>query len=482
MGNAEEISRRSFVQGAVGVGIAAGLAPSALLAEAGAESPGTRPNILYIHSHDSGRFLQPFGHSVPTPSLTKLAKGGVLFRNAFCAAPTCSPSRACLFSGMSAHESGMLGLVNLGFQMKDYSKTLVHTLKAAGYTTILGGLQHIAPQVEMLGYDVVLPHKSTSAKDVAPAVVEFLKTKPKGPFFLDVGFFETHRSYPGQPHGYAEETPLDDPNYVCPPAPLPDTPKTRKDTAGFYASARVLDAGISTVLSALETGGYGGNLLVISTTDHGISFPTMKCGLRDTGMGVSLIMNGAGMPTGGKVVDAMVSHLDVYPTLCELLRVKAPDWLEGKSLLPLLSGAQQEIHDELFAEVNYHASYEPKRAIRTKRWKYIVRYDGRTTAVLPNCDDGWSKDEWLEHDWQHEALDAREELYDLEFDPNEQRNLATDAAHQDTLADLKGRLNEWMQRTQDPLLKGPIPLPKGARAYDPNAISDKDKAALEYGT
>ena len=75
-------------------------------------SADKRPNILYIHSHDTGRLTSPYGYSVPTPNLHRLASEGILFRQAFCAAPTCSPSRASLLTGECAHSNGMLGLVN----------------------------------------------------------------------------------------------------------------------------------------------------------------------------------------------------------------------------------------------------------------------------------------------------------------------------------------------------------------------------------
>ena len=74
-----------------------------------------KPNILYIHSHDTGRYLQPYGHAIPTPNLQRLAEQGILFRRAYCAAPTCSPSRAALLTGQSPHSAGMLGLANRGF-------------------------------------------------------------------------------------------------------------------------------------------------------------------------------------------------------------------------------------------------------------------------------------------------------------------------------------------------------------------------------
>src|SRR5437763_15364561 len=89
-------------------------------ARAIAAPQGPPPNILYIHSHDSGRYLQPYGYAVPTPNLQKLAREGVLFRQAFSAAPTCSPSRACLLTGQFAHQNGMLGLAHRGFAMTDY--------------------------------------------------------------------------------------------------------------------------------------------------------------------------------------------------------------------------------------------------------------------------------------------------------------------------------------------------------------------------
>ncbi|MBT7166430.1 MAG: sulfatase-like hydrolase/transferase, partial [Victivallales bacterium] len=96
------------------------------------------PNILYIHSHDTGRYIQPYGHAVATPNLQRLAEQGVLFRQAFTINPTCSPSRACLLSGECAHSNGMLGLAHRGFSM-NYEHHIVNTLKAQGYTTALAG-------------------------------------------------------------------------------------------------------------------------------------------------------------------------------------------------------------------------------------------------------------------------------------------------------------------------------------------------------
>ena len=136
------------------------------------------PNILYLHSHDTGRYVQPYGHAVPTPNIQRLAEGGVLFRQAFCANPTCSPSRASLLTGKWAHSCGMLGLVNRGFSLSDYSQHIVHTLReGAGYHSVLSGLQHVAPDPAQIGYDQILDGER-SPEAVVARTVEFLNNPP----------------------------------------------------------------------------------------------------------------------------------------------------------------------------------------------------------------------------------------------------------------------------------------------------------------
>ena len=115
------LARRDFIKASLAGAAAATLAGSAVDNALGLSSSSVtqRPNILYIHSHDTGRFMSPYGYDAPTPNLQKLADEGVLFRQAYCAAPTCSPSRASLLSGESPHNNGMVGLVNRGFSMSD---------------------------------------------------------------------------------------------------------------------------------------------------------------------------------------------------------------------------------------------------------------------------------------------------------------------------------------------------------------------------
>lgn len=425
-----------------------------------------RPNIIYLHSHDTGRYVQPYGYALPTPNIQRLAEEGVLFRQTFCAAPTCSASRAALLTGQFAHCAGMTGLVNRGWQLADYSKHLIHTLRNVGYQTILGGLQHLHRDRNHLGFDrIIAPEESTRVADVAPITAAFLKSEPEQPFFLDVGFFETHRDFPQADPQMAR--------YLRPPAPLPDRPETRQDMADYAKMAGDLDWGVGVILQALDEAGLADNTLVIQTTDHGLAFPAMKCNLTDHGMGVLHIMRGPGFQ-GGQVVDAMLSHIDIFPTICEYLDIGPPEWLQGKSFLSVMRGEIAEVNEHVFGEVTYHAAYEPQRAVRTPRYKYIRRYGERMRPTYPNCDDSLSKDLWMEHDWSQQRLD-QEQLYDLLFDPNEMRNLVADPAYQVPLQSLRDRLDQWMQETDDPLLEGePVSRPEGAFSSDPDALSPRD--------
>ena len=114
------------------------------------------------------------------------------------------------------------------------------------------------------------------------------------------------------------------------------------------------------------------------------------------------------------------------------------------------------------------------RAVRTKRWKYIRRFDEPATPVLPNCDDGESKSVWLAHGWKEQSV-AQESLFDLVFDPNETGDLAGDAATQSVLDEMRERLGRWMHETDDPLLRGNMPAPVGAVVNDREGLSPRDK-------
>ena len=267
----------------------------------------TPPNILYLHSHDTGRYVQPYGYQVPTPNIQHLADQGILFRQAFCAAPVCSGSRAALLTGQCTHATGMLGLAHRGYRLTHPERHLVHTLRTAGYWSGLVGEQHVSADPADLGYDHVEDIDTMKVSDVAPAATRLIRERAQAdaPFFLSIGFFETHREY-------FEPTSIRDSLYSRPPENIVDTAATRRDMASFKASARSLDQGVGMVLGALEEHRLAENTLVFLTTDHGLAYPDAKATLYDRGIGVMLIMRGPGGFSGGHVVDASVSHLDLY--------------------------------------------------------------------------------------------------------------------------------------------------------------------------
>ncbi len=437
----------------------------------------TRPlNILYIHSHDTGRCVEPYGYDVATPRIQRFAEESLVFRQAFAAAPTCSPSRAALMTGQHPHCCGMYGLATdkVGYTLNDYSHHLARFLKTHGYTTALAGVQHVArlpwadPAVE-LGYDQMLNSpETTSGRNPARNAAAFLKQPRDRPFFLSVGFGETHRDNgnQGRRHSYAPDAPFVetlDGRYRRPPAPIPDTATTRQDWASFRDGARRLDDKVGAVLDALDDSGHADNTLVILTTDHGIAWPHGKGNLTDAGLGVMLILRGPADSgfAGGRVLDAMVSHMDLYPTICELLGVDAPDWLQGASLMPLARGEAEQVHDQLFGEQSYHGkSFDPQRSVRTERYKYIRRGDGPYIRIV---DPGPTND-WLRSVGFRQLPAGRELLYDLYLDPNEMNNRIDDPELADVLSDLRARLDRWMDDTDDPFRDGSIPIPPALAA------------------
>lgn len=448
-------------------------------------------NILYIHSHDTGRMIQPYGHAVQTPHLQRLAGEGVLFRQAFCCGPTCSPSRAALLTGRVPHACGMLGLAHRGFALDDYSRTLFAWLHRQGWFTGLIGFEHVGMRGRAdAGVDVDAPDPQAQSA----AVARFLDARGNRPFCLSVGFTETHRAWSGgagrdgaedgfvgTPNYSPAVQPAHDPRYVRPAANLPDWAPIRTDLALFNDSVTRLDRRMGEIFDLLRTRGLWDDTIVVCTTDHGIPFPGMKCTLRDDGIGVMLLMR-APFPgwQAGRVVDGLVSQLDLFPTLCGLAGLTPPDWLQGVDCAPLVTGAQNAVRDDLFAEVTYHAAWEPQRAVRTARWKYIRRYDGRTRPVLTNCDDCITKTLLIERDvFPGPAGEAA--LYDLWRDPGEQRNLAGDPACAEVQTEMAARLERWMRDTADPLPVTLKPRLDRALVNDPDGRSPRETARPASG-
>ncbi|MFA5687569.1 MAG: sulfatase [Kiritimatiellales bacterium] len=431
-------------------------------------------NILYLHAHDAGRWVQPYGVPVETPHLMRFAKQSVLFRKAFSAAPTCGPSRAALLSGQYPHQVGMFGLPGQGWIFDDYNKHLVHFLNRLGYETVLAGVQHEAHHADMspLGYqrDLNAGFREASGQfypETIDHVERFFAEKQRGqdrPFFISVGIDEPHRNNRARPEMNIDDksalfskTRYYDPEkldwrYTAPPPWLPDLPEVRQDMRSYAEGVNIMDEYMGRVLYALEQYGLAENTLVILTTDHGIEFPGSKKTLSDQGTGVMLMLRGPGGLSGGKVIEPLVSQLDIYPTVCEILDAEKPAWLEGKSLLPLITGDAEKLHDEIFTEQTYHEPLNPLRAIRTERYKLVLRHP-ETGPLLRH--DGPLKEIMEEIGW-YENREAAE-LFDLYLDPQEACNRIHDPALAEIRRDLEHRLSQWMGKTGDCFPSGKFP-------------------------
>jgi arylsulfatase A-like enzyme len=414
--------------------------------------------------HDLGTRLGCYGYgSVNSPNLDSLAASGVRFTRSFATAPFCSPSRGAMYTGKYTHVNGLMGNVNLGWELPASNTTIARALGKAGYETFLLGYQHEAREERIpdLGFGSADMAGGRSRK-VAPRVAAFLRERAgsPAPFFLQTGFFEVHRPFD---KGYEPE----DPAKVSVPEWLADTPGAREDLSHYDGCVRDMDAGVGMILEALEESGLAGNTMVIFTTDHGSPFPRAKGTLYDAGINTSLLVRWPAGFGGGRVLDEMIGNVDLFPTVLEAAGAEIPDDIQGRSFLPLLQGREYAERTEVFAEANVHET-DPKRAIRTARHKLIHNLLPGPSILLADSEGSLTR-----RDYGNDHLRPRPEfeLYDLVADPTERNNLAGREEHAAVQRELAGRLRQISEETGDPALKGPVPRPPGERETLDGAVS-----------
>ena len=435
-------------------------------------------NVIYFNTHDSGRYLSPYGYKVPSPNIEAFARESILFRRAFCTSPTCSPSRGSLLSGMYAHSNGLIGLSHRGHEMKDYGKHLGAFLREHGYKTAIAGTEHIANHThfkqhelnyDVLPYDTVIgmPEEDNDIEN-AEKVADYIKDSEEGDnFFISFGLWSTHRKYPERiTEGY-------EPEYIHVPPTMKDTEANREDFAHYCTSLKIADTCFQIVLNALKDKGIYEDTLVIMTTDHGLASPFNKACLMDAGIGVALMMHIPGMDADGRVIDAMVSHVDIFPTVCDILGLEKPDYLQGVSQMKVLSGDAESVRDTVYAETNYHASFEPMRCIRTKDYKYIRVLHDYGKPMLANIDDSEPKKGLIEVGFANHKVDE-EYLFDLTIDPNERINFINDLRYMKIKDELSNKLDHFLVKTDDFTIDEGYKHPKGIVLNAPEAVRPKD--------
>ena len=267
------------------------------------------PNVLIITTHDTGRFIAPYGvASVDTPNLNRLAAGGARF-NAYTTAPQCSPSRASLTTGRYPHANGTMGLTHgeHRWDLHSNERTIPQILRTAGYRSGHWGVEHAARDPLRMGNDLYDDSRDIAA--IIAGVAAFIDADPGRPFVAQIGLTETHRV---DDHGFGGGS--FDARGITVPAYLVDAANTRADVADFQGCVNRADAHVGQVIKVLEDRGMLDQTLVLFVSDHGIAFPRAKCTLYDPGIEISLIARLPGSAlSGGAAPVGMASIMDIVP-------------------------------------------------------------------------------------------------------------------------------------------------------------------------
>ncbi|MEQ8785045.1 MAG: sulfatase [Pirellulaceae bacterium] len=445
-----------------------------LCAEAAIAAEAARPNVLLITSEDNGPDIGCYGDTFArTPNLDRLAGQGVRFERAFVVTASCSESRGGILTGLYPHQSGQIGLATHRYHMyRDDTPNLASLLKAHGYRTGLIGKLHINP-ASAFPFDFrpkVTEFNSFSRRDVrrvADAAREFF-TASDAPFFLMVNYSDAHLPFLRQQAGLPE-SPLSADDV----RPLPwvglDTPALRQSTADYYNCLARLDTGVGWLLEALEATGKDDDTLVIYLGDHGAQFPRGKLASYESSLRVPLIVRWPGVTQAG-VREQLVSTVDLLPTILEATAAPHSDKasaaaLPGRSLLPLLQDEPTAWRDHLMTEYHGHYPllYFPQRTVRDDRYKLIVNLlQDRPNPVAAACTSQAQVSYVSREDVAAGSPPVRQayatwssappvELYDLERDPHERRNLADDPSLAVVKMRLLDHLRAWQAATNDPL-------------------------------
>ena len=478
------LSRREFLVASVaaagaalGPGMAAAMPGRADLARPQGDRPGR--NVLLIVADDLGYDLGCCGGMLKTPVLDRLAREGSLFTDAYAAVSSCSSSRATLYTGLYSHTNGMYGLSHdvHNFSLLDNVKTLPWMLKQAGYATALVGKLHVKP-LALLDYDAWLLPEQAGNRDVAAmghAAGHWMRAQGERPFFLTVGYSDPHRAGDPSQFGNTRDWPevkreRYDPTKMVVPSHLPDLPDVRADLAQYGEAVSRLDSGVGVLLQELAASGHADDTLVILLSDNGRPFPGAKDNLYREGIRLPLIVRSPQQQKRHLHNRAMVSWIDITPTILDWAGAAAPaDYrflpLPGRSLLPILESENPAGWDRVFATHSFHEinQYYPIRSLRTRRYSYFHNLE--PTLEVPIASDVALSPSWKAIvstpgvQLGKRTLEAfrhrpAEELYDLAADPDEVTNLVADPAHASALADLRAQLATWRTATHDPWMAG----------------------------
>ena len=435
------------------------------------------PNIVLMIADDMAwNDCGAFGNQqIRTPHLNQLAREGLCFEHAYLTISSCSPSRASLITGKYPHKTDA---DELHWPLPKEQTTFVEKLRAAGYWAGAAGKWHLGREVrdrfdkilevDTSGFQLPAGQQAAGGKFQESAVgdaksgcadwVTLLRERPRNkPFFLWLAAVDPHRPYDPQisdaPHSVDQ---------VQIPPYHPNTPSVREDYARYYDEITRLDRFVGDVLAELDRQEVQRNTIVIFMSDNGRPFPRDKTTLYDSGIRTPLIIRWPSRIAANSRSQSLVSSVDLAPTLLHLAGATAPSGMDGNSFHPVLSDPSHPHREFIFAEKNWHDFEDHARTARSRRFKYIRN----SYPDLPNTPpaDAVRSPTYQEMLRLHQnnglnekqlqcftAPRAAEELYDVDQDPHETRNLANSADHQMELRRHRHALDHWRKETGDRL-------------------------------
>ncbi|MEM7656228.1 MAG: sulfatase [Bacteroidota bacterium] len=443
--------------------------------------PLDRPNIVLIVADDHGTdALGCYGNPViQTPNLDGLAADGVRFNRAYCTTASCSASRSVILSGKFNHTTGQYGHTHAyhHFQTFDTIRTLPVLLQAAGYRTARIGKYHVAPE-SVYHFEEALPGSARNPVAMAQNCEDFLSQKSDQPFFLYFCTADPHRGggklerWETKPDRFGnQDAPRPglqkityDPADVQVPDFLPDLPTTRAELSQYYESVSRVDQGVGSLLEYLKSIGEYENTLIIYLSDNGMAFPGAKTTLYEPGMRLPCIAKYPGQQEGGRVSNTRISWVDLMPTLLDYAETRPGDLvLHGLSFRQTLEGKPDNRPDVAYASHSFHeiTMYYPMRSVQLGKYKLI--WNLAHGLEYPSASDLWESATWqgaLEsgtgklgprpiENYLHRP---KWELFDLQADPGELNNLASNPRFGGLLNRMQLKLRIFMTTTKDPWL------------------------------
>lgn len=435
-----------------------------------------KPNIVIFIADDlNQQDVGCYGNmDVKTPNMDKLAAEGMRFNRAYAASPMCAPSRSVMFTGLYPFRNG--SQMN-HFTVRPKTRNLPQFLQQLGYRVVISGKTDIFPlhnfPFERIGEEfgryAPVENRLDRKKETVHMIGHHFKDRPEQPICLIVAPWVPH--VPWFPNRDFDAEKLKIPNYLA------DTKATRKALAAYYQSIGEADKMLGEVLQAIDNAGQKNSTVVMFLSDQGAQFPSAKWSAYDRGLRVPLVARWPGKVTAGSVSDALVSLVDLTPTLIDLGGGKEIDGLDGKSLKSVLLDSKKAHHRYIFAETSmephFWYNYTPSRTIITDDgFHYIKNYHPGVRFITHI--DKVEQNEFYFDSWVADAktnpgtkflLDRYsyhppEELFNLNTDRDEFENLAANPAYHRKMNELEELLDKELKRqgeTEKMILEGPLP-------------------------